>query len=268
MLRFDQFAIDIAHYRWLGRKTWHPLLSNITLDVLPGELVALVGGSGEGKSLLLQSTLGLLPDNMRCRGEIILDGLVLGAQSQIEQRGKTLCYVPQGVSALNPLIKVGSQITRAAQLSGVRLHLDDVALQLQAYNLAPGLVYDFPRKLSGGMAKRVLASCATLTNARYILADEVTSWLDDEHACQLLTHLKAFCRQGRGILWVTHDLALAARFADKIAVMHKGELHETLSAEALKNDGGSPWLRSLWAALPEQQFFAGRSAAAEEDHYA
>lgn len=268
MLKFEQFSIDVAHYRWLGRKTWHPLLSDISLDVKPGELVALVGGSGEGKSLLLQSVLGLLPDNMRSRGEIILDGSRLSAQTQIEQRGKTLCYVPQGVSALNPLIKVGSQMTRAAQLSGVKLQLEEVALQLQSYNLAPGLMYDFPRKLSGGMAKRVLASCATLTNARYILADEVTAWLDEEHACQLLTHLKASCQQGRGILWVTHDLALAARFADKIAVLHKGGLHETLTAEALKNNGGSPWLRSLWAALPEQEFFARSAVSPEGNHHA
>ncbi|HDL7933690.1 TPA: ATP-binding cassette domain-containing protein [Yersinia enterocolitica] len=267
MLRFSRFAIDVAHYRWLGRKSWHPLLNNISLEVNPGELVALVGGSGEGKSLLLQSVLGLLPENMRCRGEIILDGEVLCAQDKIERRGKTLCYVPQGVSALNPLIKVGSQMTRAAQLSGVKLRLEDVALQLQTYNLAPGLVHDFPRQLSGGMAKRVLTSCATLTNARYILADEVTSWLDDEHACQLLTHLRAFCQQGRGILWVTHDLALAARFADKIAVLHQGELHETLSAEELKNNGGSPWLQSLWAALPEQQFISQKMSPAEVAEY-
>lgn len=88
MLRFDQFAIDVAHYRWLGRKTWHPLLSHISLDVNPGELVALVGGSGEGKSLLLQSVLGLLPENMRCHGEIILDGEVLCARDKIEQRDR------------------------------------------------------------------------------------------------------------------------------------------------------------------------------------
>ena len=123
---------------------------------------------------------------------------------------------------MNPLIRVGPQLLRAAQLGGVKLALGEVAEQLKHYNLQPELVEEFPRKLSGGMAKRVLASCAALTHAQYILADEITSWLDDEHACQLLVHLKGFCQQGRGILWVTHDLALAARFADKIAVLHGG----------------------------------------------
>ena len=268
MLKFDRFAIDIAHYHWLGHKTWHPLLSNISLEIHPGELMTLVGSSGEGKSLLLQSTLGLLPDNMRCHGDIVLDGQVLSDAGKVDQRGKTLCYVPQGVSALNPLIKVGPQLSRAAQLSGVTLQPGDVARQLQQYNLQPGLVDEFPRKLSGGMAKRVLASCAALTHARYILADEITSWLDDEHACQLLTHLKSFCRQGRGLLWVTHDLALAARFADTIAVLHQGQLHETLSARELRENGGSPWLQSLWAALPEQQFLARRVPEIGSQSYA
>lgn len=256
MLKFDQFAIDIAHYHWLGPKTWHPLLSDISLEVRPGELVALVGSSGEGKSLLLQSVLGLLPDNMRCQGDIWLDGQRLSDTDKVAQRGQSLCYVPQGVSALNPLIQVGPQLLRGAQLSGVSLGMGEVAEQLKRYNLLPGLVDEFPRRLSGGMAKRVLASGASLTEARYILADEITSWLDDEHACQLLTSLKAFCQQGRGILWVTHDLALAARFADRIALLHQGRLHETVSAQTLRDQGGSPWLQSLWAALPEQQFFA------------
>lgn len=268
MLKFDRFAIDIAQYHWLGQKTWQPLLSDISLEVRPGELLALVGSSGEGKSLLLQSALGLLPDNMRCHGDIWLDGQRLGDAEKVSQRGKKLCYVPQGVNALNPLIKVGPQLLRAAQLSGVTLGMGEVAGQLKHYNLLPGLVDEFPRRLSGGMAKRVLASGAALTDARYILADEITSWLDDEHASQLLTSLKGFCQQGRGILWVTHDLALAARFADRIALLHQGQLHETVSAEALRNQGGSPWLRSLWAALPEQQFCAAQVPHKESPRHA
>lgn len=67
MLKFDRLAIDVAQFSWLRKKRWQPLLTDISLAVQPGELVALVGSSGEGKSLLLQSALGLLPDNMRCR---------------------------------------------------------------------------------------------------------------------------------------------------------------------------------------------------------
>lgn len=104
------------------------------------------------------------------------------------------------------------------------------------------------------MAKRVLACNATLSNAQYILADEITSWLDDEHACLLLEHLKELCHQGKSVLWVTHDLALAARYADTIAVLRQGELNEIVAAKALYHHGGSEWLKTLWNALPEQQF--------------
>lgn len=74
MLKFDRLAIDVAQFSWLRKKRWQPLLTDISLAVQPGELVALVGSSGEGKSLLLQSALGLLPDNMRCQGAISLAG--------------------------------------------------------------------------------------------------------------------------------------------------------------------------------------------------
>ena len=118
MLSFDQVTIEAAHYSWLGRRSWQPLLTDISLQLAPGEIVALVGGSGEGKSLLLQSALTLLPDNLRMGGTISLDGTPLCDASRARLRGHTFCYVPQGVSALNPLLTVERQLGRAARLCG------------------------------------------------------------------------------------------------------------------------------------------------------
>lgn len=256
MLKFDSLSIDVAQFRWLGKKRWSPLLQDISLDVQAGEMVALVGGSGEGKSLLLQSVLGLLPDNMRCHGNIVLNGHELTEQTKPQHRGNSLCYIPQAVSALNPLIRIGPQLERAAVLSGQHIKIHDIALHLQQYNLQADLVNSYPNQLSGGMAKRVLASSATLSQAEYILADEISSWLDDEHTVQLLGNMRSLCREGRGILWVTHDLAMAVRFADRIALLRNGMLEEVLSSQKLKQGGGGQWLQSLWRALPEQQFMA------------
>ncbi|MCP6629422.1 ATP-binding cassette domain-containing protein, partial [Klebsiella pneumoniae] len=83
-----------------------------------GEITALVGGSGEGKSLLLQTALALLPDNLRMRGEIRLEGKAIDSRHCATLRGNTLCYIPQGVGSLNPLLTVGTQLKRSLHLSG------------------------------------------------------------------------------------------------------------------------------------------------------
>jgi len=254
MLTFENIAIDIAQFKWLGVKTWHPLLIDITIDIYPGEVVALIGGSGEGKSIFLQNTLGLLPNNMRSSGHISINGRVITEAQKSQLRGNTVCYVPQGVSALNPLIRIGPQLKRTTKLNGAQKHSHKVLHLLQQFELQKNIVNFFPKQLSGGMAKRVLACNATLTQAQYILADEITSWLDDKHAMQLLTYLKKLCGQGRGILWVTHDLAMAAKFADRIAVLHNGRLEEIVTPSQLKQRKASEWSLCLWDALPEHKF--------------
>lgn len=250
MLRFRHYAIDIAQYRWLKPKGWTPLLHSVSLDVHPGEMVALIGASGAGKSLLLQSVLGLLPENMRCRGEIWLDGQYLQNQYSKSQ----FSYVPQSVSALNPLVTVSDQLARGAKLCGLSLTPQIIPLQLQSLGLSSQVAGYYPRQLSGGMAKRVLACGAMLSTGGYILADEITAWLDESHSCQLLNQLKELCHAGRGVLWVTHDLALAARYADKIALIEHGVLSETLPSHALGCTHMAPGLQAMWAALPEQEF--------------
>ncbi|MBW7984067.1 ATP-binding cassette domain-containing protein [Enterobacillus tribolii] len=250
MLSFKHISIERAHYRWYGKKQWRPLLHDVSFSLNPGELVALVGTSGEGKSLLLQSALDLLPDNLRRRGDICLDGETLPPQQLRRLRGTTLCYVPQGVDALNPLLTVHSHLNRAMRLtnSGGQGVLSQ---QLQRHQLALDVLKRYPRQLSGGMARRVLACCATLSPARYILADEITAWLDKEAAAQMLDQLCLLRQRGCGILWVTHDLALAARYADRILSLHQGTLCDNLTRRQLTEGGGSEQLRAHWQALPE-----------------
>ncbi|MGL5224850.1 MAG: ATP-binding cassette domain-containing protein [Aeromonas sp.] len=251
MLSFDGVTIEAARYSWLGRRRWLPLLSHISLRIAPGEIVALVGGSGEGKSLLLQSALNLLPSNLRMSGTIALDEQALTAASRAQLRGHTLCYVPQGVSALNPLLTVARQLGRGAQLCGQPASPLHLAQQLQRYQLPVATLERYPRQLSGGMAKRILACTAALGGARYILADEITAWLDEGLAGLLLTQLRELANQGSGILWVTHDLALAARYADRIVALSDGAVSDTLSCQQLRQGQGSEMLRAHWRALPE-----------------
>lgn len=260
MLTFRHVAIERAHYRWYGKKRWQPLLHDVSFSLNPGELVALVGTSGEGKSLLLQSALDMLPTNLRRRGEICLNGETLAHGQLRRLRGNTLCYVPQGVNALNPLLTIRAHLERAMHLyqrggQGV------LSQQLQRQHLGLDVLKRYPRQLSGGMARRVLACSATLSPARYILADEITGWLDREAAGHMLDQLCLLRRQGCGILWVTHDLALAARYADRILSLHQGTLCDDLTRGQLAAGGGSEQLRAHWQALPEyHRLFAPEGA--------
>ncbi|EIO1779616.1 ATP-binding cassette domain-containing protein [Salmonella enterica] len=221
MLSLQQVTLESARYRWYGTRRWSPLLQNVSFDIAPGEMVALVGGSGEGKSLLLQCLLDLLPENLRFRGEITLDGNRLDRHTIRQLRGNTFSYVPQMVQLL------------------------------QQSDLEPTVLERFPRQLSGGMAKRILACHASLSQARYILADEITAWLDTALANQLLEHLRGLCERGCGVLWVTHDLLLAARYADRIVALHQGYITDNIRCEQLQPEEMSEPLKRQWQALPE-----------------
>lgn len=257
MLSLKQASLEVARYRWYGARNWSSLLQDISFDVAPGQMVALVGGSGEGKSLLLQCLLDLLPENLRFQGTITLDGKKLERNDIRAFRGNTFSYVPQGVQALNPLLTVKKHLKRVSQLSGQAWKTEEIEHFLQRSELESSVLEAFPRQLSGGMAKRVLACHASLSQARYILADEITAWLDAPLANQLLEQLRGLCEQGRGVLWVTHDLTLAARHADRIVALHQGRVSDNVSREQLLRGDISEHLQRQWQALPEQNQLFG-----------
>lgn len=257
MLSLKQTSLEVARYRWYGARNWSSLLQDISFDVAPGQMVALVGGSGEGKSLLLQCLLDLLPENLRFQGTITLDGKKLERNDIRALRGNTFSYVPQGVQALNPLLTVKKHLKRVSQLSGQAWKTEEIEHLLQRSELESSVLEAFPRQLSGGMAKRVLACHASLSQARYILADEITAWLDAPLANQLLEQLRGLCEQGRGVLWVTHDLTLAARHADRIVALHQGRVSDNVSREQLLRGDISEHLQRQWKALPEQNQLFG-----------
>ncbi|MCP9672979.1 ATP-binding cassette domain-containing protein [Escherichia fergusonii] len=252
MLSLQQVTLEVVRYRWFGAKRWSPLLEDISFELAPGELVALVGGSGEGKSLLLQSLLDLLPDNIRLTGKISLNGSPVDNHRLRQLRGKTFSYVPQGVQALNPMLDVQKHLQRAYQLTGKNWNIHHVTQLLAQNQLESSVLRRYPRQLSGGMAKRVLACHAALSDCRYILADEITAWLDAPLAHQLMQQLQGLCKQGYGVLWVTHDLMLAGQYADRIVSLHRGRVSDNLSREQLLQGEMSEQLKRQWQALPEK----------------
>ena len=230
------------------------VISNLTLDVRPGEIVAIAGSSGSGKSLLAHAVMGLLPENASISGEISYKGKVLSQKEKEALRGKEMALVPQSVSYLDPLMKVGTQvrgrkadkeIIKAQREIFRRFHLDEKTEQL------------YPFQLSGGMARRVLVSTAVLSGAEVIIADEPTPGLDLEMALEALKIFRELSDEGKAVILITHDIDLAFHIADRIGVFYAGTTVEIAAAkdflegvDALRH----PYSKALWKALPQNGF--------------
>lgn len=230
------------------------VISNLNLDVRPGEIVAVAGSSGSGKSLLAHAVMGLLPENASMEGEISYRGKRLEQKDMERLRGKEFALVPQSVNFLDPSMKVGAQVTgfhpsrekkRRQREAFSRFHLAEAAERL------------YPFQLSGGMARRVLVSTAVLSGASLILADEPTPGMDLEMALEALRCFRELADEGRAVVLITHDIDLAFQVADRVAVFYAGTTVETAPSEdflrgpeALRH----PYSKALWDALPQNGF--------------
>ena len=230
-----------------------PVISSLSLKVLPGEILAVAGSSGSGKSLLASAFLGILPGNATVSGSLRFDGEPLTPERQAKLRGTEIALVPQSVAFLDPLMKVGAQVdghrkprpTERRRKLFCRFGLPEQTERL------------YPFQLSGGMARRVLVSTALLTSARLIIADEPTPGMSLEQAEEALAMFRAMADEGKGVVLITHDIDLAFHIADRIAVFYAGTTVETAPAadfrqgpEALRH----PYSKALWRALPQHEF--------------
>lgn len=230
------------------------VISNLTLDVCPGEIVAIAGSSGSGKSLLAHAVMGLLPDNASISGEISYKGNVLSQKDKETLRGKEMALVPQSVSYLDPLMKVGTQVR------GIKADKEMIKTQreiFQRFHLDEKTEQLYPFQLSGGMARRILVSTAVLSGVDVIIADEPTPGLDLEMALEALKIFRELADEGKAVILITHDIDLAFHIADRIAVFYAGTTVEMADAkdfiegvDALRH----PYSKALWKALPQNGF--------------
>lgn len=220
-----------------GGRVTTEVLHALTLSVHEGEIVAVVGASGSGKTVLADALLGLYEPNATVSGRIWFDGEPLDASSLAALRGRGICLVPQSVSHLDPLMRVGAQVRGASQGRTRAERAADRARRearqrelFEAYGLAPEVARLYPHELSGGMARRVLLMCALMEEPRVLIADEPTPGLDAELAVRAVDDLRAFANTGSGVILITHDLELAVRVADRIAVFKDGSVVEETAA--------------------------------------
>jgi peptide/nickel transport system ATP-binding protein len=237
------------------------VVDDIDLVLKPGEVVGLVGESGSGKTTVGTSLLGYVRAGaLISSGKVLLEGRdVLGMpwQEVRQIRGEEIAYVPQDpASALNPAIRIGKQIvelltlrnigTTASRLQGARDGLAEVGLPNDDEFLSR-----YAHQLSGGQVQRVALAMAFLPKPKVLVLDEPTTGLDVTTQALVLETMAQLCRtHGVSALYVTHDLAVVANIADRVAVMYAGEIVELGPREAMFRQPAHPYTRALLDSIP------------------
>ncbi|MER7276222.1 dipeptide/oligopeptide/nickel ABC transporter permease/ATP-binding protein [Dactylosporangium sp. NPDC000244] len=238
----------------------HRAVDSVTLRVRPGEVLALVGESGSGKSLTGLAVLGLLPNNAIGEGSVRFAGDELSGLTFNQwraYRGRRIAMILQDPSTtLNPVLTIGAQFLDSMRLSGnvTRPAARRRAIELMesvAIKDASARLDQYPHQLSGGMRQRIAIALAMVHDPDLIIADEPTTALDVTVQSQVMATLAlARERTGAAMLFITHDLALVAGIADRVAVMYEGRIVEEQDVFAIFDAPRSDYTRNLLSLAP------------------
>jgi peptide/nickel transport system ATP-binding protein len=257
------------------------VVRDLTFSVGQGEVLGLVGESGSGKSLTSLSILRLLDGAARIEGAIRFEGkdlLALKPEEMRRYRGRKIAMIFQEpMTALNPVMPVGRQIAEAIETHQPQLDRRQVRAAVIEAMIAVAIaepeqrLRDYPHQFSGGQRQRLLIAMALVNHPLLLIADEPTTALDVTVQAQILLLLKSLQqRNGLGMLFISHDLAVVAQVADRVAVMRRGVLLESGTRDQVFLDPRHAYTRSLLGAVPtlttdRDQPLATLAAAPEGD---
>ncbi|MDR2156840.1 MAG: ABC transporter ATP-binding protein [Clostridiales Family XIII bacterium] len=251
VLSVEDVGVSFRMYAKGLRRTALPVIRSLGLDVCAGEILAVIGSSGSGKSLLAHAILGILPGNAEVSGTIKYNGKTLTSALQKQYRGSEIVLIPQAVDWLDPLMRVGKQVI------GTKGSKEEMQRAFARFGLSPETERLYPVQLSGGMARRILISAAIVGEPKLIIADEPTPGLSVDLAKETFLYFRELADRGAGVLLITHDVDLALHFADRIAVLYAGTTMEIAptrdflsGADALRH----PYSKALFDALPQNGF--------------
>jgi len=251
VLDVRNLSISFSMYTHGFQKIGLPVVNGLWLTIRRGEIVAVLGSSGSGKSLLAHAILGILPANAATSGDILYRGEALTAERQKKYRGREIALIPQSVDFLDPLMRVGKQAI------GVRGTKERQEAAFRRYGLSADVERMYPHQLSGGMARRVMIATAVMGDPKLIVADEPTPGLGAERAARIMGHFRELAMSGASILLITHDIGIAAAVADRIAIFYAGTTVEIAPASDFdkgKNALRHPYSKALVEALPRNGF--------------
>ena len=257
LLEVNNLSISFTQYVQGLNRHDSKVISDLTIDVGESEIVAILGSSGSGKSLLAHSILGILPYNANVTGEIKYKGQVLDQELKENLRGKEICLIPQSVNFLDPLMKVSEQAI--GECKDEKEHDEKKIRQREVfarYGLDESVDDLYPFELSGGMARKVLLSTALIGDPNLLIADEPTPGLDVKSVEETIEDIKNLKEHGKGVLLITHEIDVALKTADRIAIFYSGYVIEINNVENFKNadDVLHPYTKALINSLPRNGF--------------
>lgn len=257
LLEIKNLSISFTQYIKGLEQRELKVISDLTMDIHDHEILAVLGASGSGKSLLAHAILGILPENANVSGTIKYKHQELTPTVQEKLRGKNISLIPQSVNYLNPLMKVKEQaIGYIEDENQKKLMLEKQRKIFEKYGLSEKVDEMYPFQLSGGMARKVLISTALLNSPDTIIADEPTPGLDEEAVNETIRDLIELKNNGVGMLLITHDILTAIKASDKIAIIYLGYVIEITKTENFLTGKNllHPYTRALYDALPENEF--------------
>ncbi len=237
-------------------------IEDVCLSIEPGEIFAVVGESGAGKSVTGTAVMGLLDPSAEVkRGRIVLDGREiqnLAPHEWAQVRGRQVGAIFQDpMSSLDPLMRIGDQLVETIRchsdlgsseaLQKAETLLGEVGISEPARRLR-----QYPHEFSGGMRQRVVIALALCGSPRLLIADEPTTALDAWTQVQIIALLKRLCRErGMAVMLITHDMGVVSAVADRTAVMYAGRVVECGGAKEIIESPRHPYTRGLMAAVPK-----------------
>lgn len=260
LLRLDQVSIAYPQGNRAGFPPW--VAQDVSLALMPGERLGLVGESGCGKSTLGRAVMRMLPPGSRVEGKVFVDDcsvLSLSPSELRRWRGEVVALIFQDpMTRLDPLMTIGDHCLETLQAHQPRLPRHQARERaiavLETVKIPADRWSQYPHEFSGGMRQRVAIALALLLDPKVIIADEPTTSLDVTVAAQILQELTRLCAERQmALVLISHDLALVGEYCDRLAVMYRGQIVEMGPAQTVLEHPQHDYTRSLLAAALQVQ---------------
>ena len=251
ILEVKNLNIGFNMYDKLLNQKLHQMVFDLNVTIKKGEILAIAGSSGSGKSLMAHAILGILPKNTVVSAEIKFKNEIVDENRLSQLRGKEITFVPQSIAYLDPLMTIEDQLMRKD------INKQDFFKVMDILGFTKADLGKYPFQLSGGMARRVLIANTILSKADLIIADEPTPGLSLDLAIEVLNHFRNMANDGKGILLISHDIDLVCNIADRMSIFYGGHILETLNTkDFLKGEKyiRHPLTKAFWKALPQNDF--------------